>query len=90
MTDSTAVVHTLGVLLESSQGGSRSGSENGSYKDAVRSGNPFGLAASIFQNAFGGGNPLLKGEGEYERINRDSGWTVAISIWRVIDYYDVR
>ena len=57
-------MHTLGVLLESHGGG---------YKDAVRSSNPLGLASAVFRNAVGGGNPLMKGEGEYERINRDSG-----------------
>ena len=53
---------------------SQSPSGSGSYKNAVRSGNPLALAGSVLQNAFGGsGNPLMKGEGEYERVNRDSG-----------------
>lgn len=74
----SAVVHTLGVLLESTHGG------GGNYKDAVRSGNPLSLAGALLQNAFasvGSRNPLEEdgdeGEGEYERINRDSGELLA-------------
>lgn len=35
-------------------------------------------------------NVWTRGRKDGPRRNRDSGWTVAISIWRVIDYYDVK
>lgn len=66
-----AVVHTLGILLE-----------GGKYKSAVRSNSLFGVLSSLANNAGIGaaGNPLDRKtnsdgqqEGEYERINRDSG-----------------
>ncbi|KAG9004260.1 hypothetical protein FRB94_002480 [Tulasnella sp. JGI-2019a] len=63
----TAVVHTLGILLE-----------GGKYKSAVRSGDILGLFSS-FCGASGSSNPLERGangEGEYEKMNRDSALRV--------------
>ena len=58
----TAVVHTLGTLLE-----------NSSYKQAVRQSDAASLAG-VFAKLLKGDNPLAKGtEGSYERINKDSG-----------------
>lgn len=65
LSSSTAVVHTLGILLESD------------YKGAVRGGDLFGLARSLLG---GKGNPLKDTQGGserrkngYEAMNRDSG-----------------
>ena len=68
--DKTAVVHTLGTLLEET-----------SYKQSIRGGDVLGLAGSLFRNmtgiSFSGRNPLetdhKKLQSTYERINRDSG-----------------
>ncbi|KAG8861166.1 hypothetical protein FRB96_003116 [Tulasnella sp. 330] len=66
----TAVVHTLGILLE-----------GGKYKSAIRNGDLIGLLSS-FTGASGlgsRGNPLDKGAngvGEYEKMNRDSALRV--------------
>ena len=58
----TAVVHTLGTLLEHS-----------SYKQAVRQSDAASLAG-IFAKLLKGDNPLAQGtEGSYERTNKDSG-----------------
>lgn len=62
----TAVVHTLGVLLE------------GGYKNSLKEGDILGLASSFVRN-FGleSGNPLTREKpGEYEAINRDSALRV--------------
>jgi hypothetical protein len=62
MVDKTAVVHTLGTLLEDQR-----------YKAAVRKGGVVGLARA-FAGTFGARNPLEEGgEGSYEVMNRDSG-----------------
>lgn len=75
--DKTAVVHTLGILLE-----------GGKYKSAMQSGNALGLLSS-FAGSLGlgdTGNPLAKGananarEGEYERMNRDSGVYMSLTV----------
>ena len=61
----TAVIHTLGTLLEGT-----------SYKASVRDGNPFGLANAVVQNLISNKNPLKESEGlpdSYELLNRDSG-----------------
>ncbi|TFK54768.1 NAD-P-binding protein [Heliocybe sulcata] len=63
----TAVVHTLGTLLE-----------DGSYKTAVREGDVLGLASS-FIKSLGGRNPLESGQhrpGSYETLNRDAAFQV--------------
>jgi hypothetical protein len=64
--DSTAVVHTLGILMENN------------YKQHVKSGNLFGLIGSVVRGE-GDGNPL-RGEVKagkegmtYEVMNRDAG-----------------
>ncbi|KAG8954662.1 hypothetical protein FRC04_011095 [Tulasnella sp. 424] len=62
----TAVVHTLGVLLE------------GGYKNSLKEGDIFSLGSSFVRN-FGleSGNPLTRDKpGEYEVINRDSALRV--------------
>ena len=63
---STAVVHTLGTLLEDT-----------SYKAALKEGNPLGILQSFAESVFGGGgNPLTespKHRGTYELLNRDAG-----------------
>lgn len=64
----TAVVHTLGVLLE------------GGYKNSLKEGDIFSLGSSFVRN-FGleSGNPLMRDKpGEYEVINRDSGMREAL------------
>ena len=48
----TAVIHTLGTLLEGT-----------SYKASVRDGNPFGLANAVVQNLISNKNPLKEIEG---------------------------
>lgn len=62
----TAVVHTLGTLLE----------DNG-YKTAVKEGNPVGVLRSLARSYAGaGGNPLKEKSlrsGTYEQLNRDVG-----------------
>ncbi|TYJ52369.1 hypothetical protein B9479_007025 [Cryptococcus floricola] len=68
VSSSTAVVHTLGILLED-QG----------YKKAVREGDVFGLAGSMVKALEGGANPLKSAEEKkrgYEGVNRDSALTV--------------
>ena len=49
-----------------------------SYKDSIKSGDPLGLVGAFVGNAIGqlglgGKNPLEEGQGEYEKVNRDSG-----------------
>ncbi|EPQ58023.1 NAD P-binding protein [Gloeophyllum trabeum ATCC 11539] len=66
----SAVVHTLGTLLEDT-----------SYKSAVREGSVLGLAGSFARRLGfgGGGNPLESGEGRpgsYETLNRDAALRV--------------
>jgi hypothetical protein len=66
ISSSTAVVHTLGTLLE-----------GGEYKQSIKTGDAFGTVVSGAKSAFesfNGGNPLRKGSlGSYESVNRDSG-----------------
>jgi hypothetical protein len=63
---SSAVVHTLGILLEDT-----------GYKSAVRRNDVFGLAKAVIGGLSGGdGNPLKSKEQTrrgYEGMNRDSG-----------------
>ncbi|KAL5511210.1 hypothetical protein ACEPAH_4425 [Sanghuangporus vaninii] len=71
----TAVVHTLGILFESGKG------REGGYKQALKKNDLFGFVGAVGRGVknsiFGGGkNPLAEGEGEYERMNRDSALTV--------------
>ena len=65
MSDRTAVVHSLGILLEDAV-----------YKQAIREGNMFGVAKALGSSLFGGPAPL-RGKEEmrrgYEGMNRDSG-----------------
>ncbi|WVN87369.1 uncharacterized protein L203_102547 [Cryptococcus depauperatus CBS 7841] len=68
ISSSTAVVHTLGILLEDT-----------GYKKAVREGNPFSLIKSFSNALYGGSNPLKTGmerKRGYEGMNRDSALTV--------------
>ncbi|WVQ80463.1 hypothetical protein IAT38_002568 [Cryptococcus sp. DSM 104549] len=69
ISSSTAVVHTLGILLED-QG----------YKQSVREGDVVGLVKSLAGAVGGGGGNPLKTEEErrrgYEGMNRDSALTV--------------
>ena len=63
----TAVVHTVGTLLEAAQ-----------YKEAIRSGDLGGLAKTVFGSLAGsdGSNPLKRGASHpasYETLNRDTG-----------------
>lgn len=62
----TAVVHTLGVLLE------------GGYKNSLKNGDILSLASSFVRNSgLESGNPLTRSKpGEYEVINRDSALRV--------------
>jgi hypothetical protein len=65
VSDSTAVVHTLGILLE-----------DASYKERVKGGDIFGtlkavLGSSSPPNPLRGDVDRQKG---YEGMNRDSGW----------------
>ncbi|THH00429.1 hypothetical protein EW145_g7079 [Phellinidium pouzarii] len=68
---STAVVHTLGTLLE-----------DAGYKDAVQRGDPLGVAGSLIKSLSGRGagvgNPLAEGaqRGSYEVLNRDAALAV--------------
>ncbi|ETW85871.1 hypothetical protein HETIRDRAFT_308501 [Heterobasidion irregulare TC 32-1] len=65
----SAVVHTLGTLLEDT-----------GYKKALRSGDVGGAVKSFMRSVTGvRGNPLEKGQGKgsYEVLNRDSALTVA-------------
>ena len=63
---STAVVHTLGTLLEDTN-----------YKTALKEGDPLGMLRSFLESVSGGGgNPLTEGpkrKGSYESLNRDAG-----------------
>lgn len=67
---STAVVHTIGTLLEDT-----------TYKNAMKDGNVGSLVGSVFGRltggTIGGGNPLEKSSksqsGTYEFLNRDVG-----------------
>jgi hypothetical protein len=65
LSDRTAVVHSLGILLE-----------DAGYKQAIKDGNVFGVAKAIGSSLFGG-PPPLRGKEEmrrgYEGMNRDSG-----------------
>ena len=63
--DSTAVVHTLGILLE-----------DAGYKKAVREGSPIGVGKALLGELFGTPSPLrTKAEQRmgYDGMNRDSG-----------------
>lgn len=64
--ESTAIVHTLGILLE-----------DRGYKASVREGDVFGVMKSLVRGVMGGdGNPLKTKEDKqrgYEGMNRDSG-----------------
>lgn len=63
--ESTAVVHTLGILLE-----------DAGYKKAVRGGNPIGVGKAILGGLFGTPSPLRTNEERrmgYDGMNRDSG-----------------
>lgn len=77
ITGQTAVVHTLGILLEDT-----------GYKQAVREGNPLGVLKAVAQGVFGSGsdsNPLKTGEEKrrgYAAMNRDSGECSALHLWR--------
>ncbi|KAI0036355.1 mitochondrial protein [Vararia minispora EC-137] len=65
----TAVVHTLGTLLEDTK-----------YKDALRKGDVLGALTSFVRSTLlpGGRNPLEAGaEKSYERLNRDAALCVA-------------
>lgn len=65
LSDRTAVVHSLGILLE-----------DAGYKQAVRDGNIFGVARAVGSSLFGGAGPLRGKEAVrrgYEGMNRDSG-----------------
>lgn len=76
MSESSAVIHTLGILLE-----------DAGYKKAIRDGDVWGLMKAFSGlgsgSGFGGGNPLASGSGSggggeggessYEGMNRDSG-----------------
>ena len=79
--ESTAVVHTMGILLESD------------YKGVVREGSLLGMAGRLVGMGGLGENPLKKGgshsavgssggagKGGYERINRDSGEQVGLDL----------
>ena len=65
LSDRTAVVHSLGILLE-----------DAGYKKAIKDGNVFGVARAVGASLFGGPAPL-RGKEEmrrgYEGMNRDSG-----------------
>lgn len=61
MNDRTAVVHTLGTLLEDTR-----------YKAALKSGH-IGALASAFLSSSGGANPLKESTSTYDLLNRDSG-----------------
>lgn len=69
LSSSTAVVHTLGILLED-QG----------YKKAVREGDLINLTGGFLKGLGGGeGNPLKTAEEKrrgYEGMNRDSGMSL--------------
>ena len=70
MASSSAVVHTLGILLE-----------DAGYKQAIRDGDLLGLLGA-FTGSRGGGNPLRergRREKSYEGMNRDSGG--ALPLW---------
>jgi hypothetical protein len=73
---STAVVHTLGILLED-QG----------YKKSIRDNDPIGILKAFVAGG-SGGNPL-KGEGQnrmgYEGMNRDSGELVLLVVISQVD-----
>jgi len=66
VSSSSAVVHTLGILLED-QG----------YKSSIQGGNVFGLGKAVLAGLTGSqGNPLKTKEAKqkgYEGMNRDSG-----------------
>lgn len=63
---SSAVVHTLGILLE-----------DAGYKDAIRRNDLLGIAKALTSSIMGGnGNPLKSAaekQKSYEGMNRDSG-----------------
>ena len=64
-----AVVHTLGILFETG-----AAAKHGGYKQALKNNNLFGFVGAVgsgVAGSFSGRNPLK--EGEYERMNRDSG-----------------
>lgn len=63
--ESTAVVHTLGILLE-----------DAGYKKAVRGGSAFGVGKALLGGLFGTPSPLRTKEERrrgYDGMNRDSG-----------------
>jgi hypothetical protein len=62
---SSAVVHTLGILLEDT-----------GYKRAVRDGDIFGVARALVNGVKGDGNPMKTTQERragYDGMNRDSG-----------------
>ncbi|BEJ14573.1 hypothetical protein CspHIS471_0403400 [Cutaneotrichosporon sp. HIS471] len=71
LADKSAVVHTLGILLE-----------DAGYKDAIARGDVLGLLGGMLRGATGSGpasNPLktaVEARGTYEAMNRDSALTV--------------
>ncbi|KAF8580871.1 mitochondrial protein [Ramaria rubella] len=74
----TAVVHTVGTLLETAQ-----------YKEAVRGSDVGGLAKTVFGTWAGGdgSNPLKRGAshpGSYETINRDTALRICETYLSVI------
>jgi hypothetical protein len=63
--ESTAVVHTLGILLE-----------DAGYKKAVRGGSIFGVGQAVLGGLFGTPSPLRSDKEKrtgYDGMNRDSG-----------------
>lgn len=73
VSESTAVVHTLGILLE-----------DAGYKKAVRSGNPLGVGKALLGGLFGTPSPLRTKEERragYDGMNRDSGELYPNSYW---------
>lgn len=59
--DRTAVVHTVGLLLETTQ-----------YKEALKNSDVATLSRLVFSKSHS--NPLKKGgKGSYETVNRDTG-----------------
>jgi hypothetical protein len=68
MSSSSAVVHTLGILLE-----------NANYKAAVQGGNVFSLLQAFAGGIGGSGNPLQTEQEKrrgYDGMNRDAGMSL--------------
>lgn len=79
MADSTAVVHTLGILLEDT-----------GYKKAVREGSPVGVGKAIFGGLFGTPSPLRAKEERrsgYDGMNRDSGELYGYRLRSILSLY---